>query len=67
MSAFGPGYQGGGLGEAAGVTGSRFLLGKVMGSRPRKGPLLFAGSDRARTSMALAARRAGPAAPALLA
>jgi hypothetical protein len=66
MSTFGPAHQAGGLDEAVVVAGSRFLLGKVMGSRPRE-RLLFAGFDRARTSMAFAAWQVGQAATALLA
>jgi hypothetical protein len=67
MSAFGPVHPGGDLDEVAVVTRSRFLLSKVVDSRPGEGLLLFIDLDRARTNMALAAWQVSQAASALLA
>jgi len=67
MSAFGPARPGGDLDEVAVVTGSRFLLSKVVDSRAGEGLLLFVDFDRAQTNMALAAWQVGQAASALLA
>jgi hypothetical protein len=67
MSAFGPVGQGGDLDEVAVLTGSRFLLSKVVDSRAGEGLLLFVDFGRAQTNMALAAWQVGQAASALLA
>jgi hypothetical protein len=67
MSAFGPVHQGGNLTEVTVVTGSRFLLSKILDSRPGEGLLLFVDLDRARTNLALASWQVGQAASALLA
>ena len=67
MSAFGPGHAGGDLDEVAVVTESRFLLSRILGSRPGEGLLLFVDLDRARTNMALASWQVGQVASAVLA
>jgi hypothetical protein len=67
LSAFGPARQGGDLEEVAVITESRFLLSKIVASRPGEGLLLFVDLDRAQTNMALASWQVGQAASALLA
>jgi hypothetical protein len=49
------------------ITESRFLLSKIVASRPGEGLLLFVDLDRARTNIALASWQVGQAASALLA
>ena len=66
MSAFGPAQAGGDLDEVAVTTGSRFLLSRILDSRPGEGLLIFVDFDRAQTNMALAAWQVGQAASALL-
>ena len=67
MSAFGPAQAGGDLDEVAVTTGSRFLLSRILDSRPGEGLLLFVDLDRAQTNMALASWQVGRAASTLLA
>ena len=67
MSAFGPAHQGGDLDEVAALTRNRFLLSRIVDSRPGEGLLLFVDFDRAQTNMALAAWQVSQAASALLA
>ena len=66
MSAFGPARPGGDLDEVAVLTQNRFLLSRIVDSRPGEGLLLFVDFDRAQTNMALAAWQVGQAASALL-
>jgi hypothetical protein len=67
MSAFGPARRGGDLDEVAVLTESRFLLSKILASRPGEGLLLFVDLDRAQTNMALASWQVDQAATTLLA
>jgi hypothetical protein len=67
LSAFGPARHGGDLEEVAVITESRFLLSKIVASRPGEGLLLFVDLDRDRTNVALASWQVGQAASVLLA
>lgn len=67
MTAFGPAHQGGELAEVAVVTRGRFLLSKILDSRPGEGLLLFVDLDRAHTNVALAGWQISQAAAGLLA